>query len=175
MRFSWRQSTSGPRAVGVVRHRADGVVAFAPHELGDPGVGAGAQPGRADRPLRVEAAHGRLEQRDEQLQPPLATPGVRSTWSVTAFVTTSVTCGTSPATAAIVKLVEAWQCMTAFTMSAPVSSSTVRTSAGWSWTATWSSVYEHVSRSIEPRQFSSQTSWPASRSASTSVVRSGGV
>ena len=65
---------------------------------------------------------------------------MRSTWSVTAFVTTSVTCGTRPASAAIAKLVDAWQCITAFTVSAPVSSSTVRTSTGWSWTATWSSV-----------------------------------
>ena len=46
----------GPRAVGEVRDRADGVVAFAPRELGEPGEAAGAQAGRADRPLRIEAA-----------------------------------------------------------------------------------------------------------------------
>ena len=78
--------------------------------------------------------------------------------SETAFVSTVVTLGTSPATADIMKLVEPWQWMIALTSSAPVSRATVSTAAGWSCTAAWSRVHSFGSKSMLARQFSSQTS-----------------
>ena len=93
--------------------------------------------------------------------------------SETALLTMVVTSGTRPATADIMKLVEPWQWMTAWQVSRPVCSSTAWTSAGWSCTAAWSSVQSHGGRSMLARQLASQTSYPASRSASTSVVRTG--
>src|SRR5919201_6517707 len=89
--------------------------------------------------------------------------------SETALLTIVSTSGTRPATADIMKLVEPWQWITALTESARVSSMTLRTANGWSWTAAWSSVHLFGGTSIDARQFSSHTSYPSSSSASTSV------
>src|ERR687887_1604170 len=78
--------------------------------------------------------------------------------SETALLMIVSTSGTRPATADIMKLVDPWQWMTALTDSARVSSITLRTANGWSWTAAWSSVQWLGGRSMEARQFSSQTS-----------------
>src|SRR5690554_6794994 len=51
-------------------------------------------------------------------------------WSDTAFVTIVVTSGTRPASADITKLVDPWQCTTALTSEARVSSMILRTAAG---------------------------------------------
>ena len=58
----------------------------------------------------------------------------RLTWgcSDTALLTTTLTWGIKPAAAAIVKLVDPWQCTTAFSVVAPVWASTVCTATGWS-------------------------------------------
>ena len=56
--------------------------------------------------------------------------GGMTVWRETAFATIVSTSGTSPASADIMKLVEPWQWMIAFTFSAPVSSTTFRTAAG---------------------------------------------
>ena len=77
---------------------------------------------------------------------------------MTALATIVFTSGTSPATADIMKLVEPWQWITAWTSSAPVCSTTLRTAAGWSWTAAWSSVQRRRGTSMLARQFSSHTS-----------------
>ena len=52
--------------------------------------------------------------------------------SETAFETTVVTCGTRPAARDIAKLVDPWQWMTAFTLSAPVVATIFSTAFGWS-------------------------------------------
>ena len=52
--------------------------------------------------------------------------------SETALLTIVSTAGTSPATADMAKLVDPWQWITALTVSAPVSSSTLSTARGWS-------------------------------------------
>ena len=50
----------------------------------------------------------------------------------TALLTIVVTCGSSPATADIMKLVDPWQWTTALRCSSPVSRSTAFTASGWS-------------------------------------------
>lgn len=55
--------------------------------------------------------------------------------SETAFATTVLTSGTSPATADIMKLVDPWQWMTALISLLPVSSVTRCTAREWSNTA----------------------------------------
>ncbi len=55
-----------------------------------------------------------------------------SMWRDTPQDTTSVTAGTRPAAAAIVKLTEPWQWTTALSADAPVRSRIVATDAGWS-------------------------------------------
>ena len=84
----------------------------------------------------------------------LVTVGCRDT----AFDTTVRTSGTSPASADIVKLVDPWQCTSALMLSAPVRCPDLRTAAGWSNTAAWSSVYRSGGRSIDARQSSTHTS-----------------
>ncbi len=56
------------------------------------------------------------------------------------------------------KLVEPWQCVIAWSESAPVCSRTVLTASGWSRTAAWSSVHVLFGTSMLARQFSIQTS-----------------
>ena len=53
-------------------------------------------------------------------------------WIETALETIVRTCGTSPASALIMKLVEPWQWITALISSAPVCAQTVCTACGWS-------------------------------------------
>ena len=78
--------------------------------------------------------------------------------SVTALATTVRTCGNRPAQIAIMKLVEPWQCVTAWIESAPVFSSTSLTASGWSSTAAWSSVHVLFGTSMLARHVSIQTS-----------------
>lgn len=76
----------------------------------------------------------------------------------TAFVMIVSTWGTRPAHADIMNEVEPWQWMIALIRSAPVSSTTLRTAAGWSYAAAWSRVHGLGGRSMLARQSSSQTS-----------------
>src|SRR5580704_2482099 len=78
--------------------------------------------------------------------------------SETALVTTTVTSGTRPATADIMKLVDPWQWMTALILSQPVCSTTFLTARGWSNTAALSRFQVLGLRSMLARQFSSHTS-----------------
>jgi hypothetical protein len=73
--------------------------------------------------------------------------------------------GQQPAQAAVMKLVEPWQCVIARIESAPVSSTTVLTATGWSRTAPWSSVHVLLGSSLRALQASIQTSSPSSTSA----------
>ncbi len=72
--------------------------------------------------------------------------------------------GQQPAQAAVMKLVEPWQCVIARIESAPVSSTTVLTATGWSSTAPWSSVHVLLGSSLRALA-SIQTSSPSSTSA----------
>ena len=94
--------------------------------------------------------------------------------SETALETIVRTSGTRPAHAAMTRLVEPWQCATAWIESAPVSSTTFFTAAGWSSTAPWSSVQVLFGTSMLARHVSIQTSKPSSTSASTIVRGVGG-
>ena len=80
--------------------------------------------------------------------------------SETALLTTVSTAGTRPAATDIAKLHDPWQWMTAFTVAAPVSASTVRTAAGWSCTAAWSRSHRLKGSSMLALQSSSHTSHP---------------
>ena len=80
-------------------------------------------------------------------------------WSETALLTMVVTCGTRPATADIMKLVEPWQWMTALILSQPVSSTIFFTARGMIEDGSLVEV-PGVGLEIDglARQFSSQTS-----------------
>src|ERR1700722_3853883 len=88
-------------------------------------------------------------------------------WIETALETIVRTCGTSPANALIMKLVEPWQWITALISSEPVCAQTVCTACGRSATAAWSRVHRLWGISSGAPKFSSHTSQPSSTSRST--------